>query len=97
METRRLVKDSGVLVMPTWNLSSIISLDEIRIVLSVMLLEETYNEKTFGSRFSPSLHVLDILSLTPNLGRCRLSRTMIGMIGYLIIGMDSKMTAPQAT
>lgn len=69
VEARRLVKDSGVLVMPGWNLSSIIALDSIRNDPNAILSEETVDEKTLGSGFRPNLHALAIWSLTPNLGR----------------------------
>lgn len=97
VEARRLVKDSGMMVMDGWSLSSIITLDVIGSEPNAMVSEETFDDKNFGSGFSPSLHALAIWQLTPNSGRCRLSRELIGLLGDLIIGRASEMTTPQVT
>lgn len=92
-----MVKVSGILFFPIWEISSSIALDAIRKDLSASIYKENFDDKMFGLRFIPRLHTLEIWSMTPNIGKPKVVKFVEEMISTLVVKRATKITPTQAT
>jgi hypothetical protein len=66
IEARKMVEDSGVILLLGWTLTIYIALDAIKKDPQASLFEGKIHNKVFELEFSPRLHTLVIFSMEPN-------------------------------
>lgn len=94
-EARKIVTESGMMLLPGCTLTSAIAHDAIRRDPQASVSEEHFHNRVFGSGYSPKLNTLAIWSMAPNTRKHEVV-SLVEVIGSMVVKRPVDITPVQA-